>query len=370
MLAYDAFHLRTTIRGKSPWPELPGDEWTSVHDILAAEWLQHEDIFVGPDITGQAVEAVARERRFHPVLEYLERCVWDGIPRLDLWVVDYLGAADTPYNRAVGSRWMIAAVARVYEPGCKVDSALVLEGDQNTGKSTAIKTLGVPWFTDEIADLGTKDAALQLAGVWIIELAELDSVSRAEVGRIKSFMSRATDRYRPPYGRRPIDQPRQCVYAGTVNHSEYLRDETGGRRFWPVKCAQIDIVGLAQVRNQLWAEARARYLAREPWHLDTKELNDDAEEEQTARYLHDAWEKPIAEFIANRIAVNVGEILKDALFITTDKWSQPDQNRVARVLRLFKWQRKQERIAGTNKRHWVYRPPDVQPNQRNESGDF
>lgn len=133
MLAYDAFHLRTTIRRKSPWPELPGDEWTSVHDIRAAEWLQHQDIFVGPEIAGQAIEAVAREGRFHPVLEYLNHCVWDGQPRLDLWVVDYLGSADTPYNRAVGARWMISAVARVHEPGCKVDSALVLEGDQNIG---------------------------------------------------------------------------------------------------------------------------------------------------------------------------------------------------------------------------------------------
>jgi len=136
--------------------------------------------------------------RYHPVLNYLERCQWDGVARLDQWTVNYLGAPDTPYVRAVSSKWMISAVARVHRPGCKVDTGLILEGFQGIRKSTAIGVLANPWFTDEVADLGTKDSALQLAGVWILELAELDSMSRGEVSGIKAFMSRSKDRYRPP----------------------------------------------------------------------------------------------------------------------------------------------------------------------------
>jgi putative DNA primase/helicase len=155
-------------------------------------------------------------------------------------------------------------------------------------KSTALKTLAHPWFTDDVADFGTKDAALQVAGRWIIELAELDSISRADVAKIKAFMSRSVDRFRPPYGRRVTEQPRQCIFAGTVNHNEYLRDETGGRRFWPIACMKIDIDKLANMRDQLWAEARDRYNAGEHWWLDTPELDAAAAAQQRERYQPDA----------------------------------------------------------------------------------
>jgi predicted P-loop ATPase len=268
-LAFDMFHQRTMLRAKAPWMTDDTDEaWASAHDILAADWLQHQGICVSPDVAGQAIEVVARETRYHPVLDYLDRCRWDGEPRIDQWAVKFLNAPDNPYTRAVSAKWMIGAVARVTEPGCKNDCALILEGDQGIRKSTALKALAHPWFTDEIADLGTKDAALQLAGVWVLEIAELDSMARGDVSKIKSFMSRTTDRFRPPYGRRVVEQPRQCVFAGTVNGNEYLRDETGGRRFWPISCARIDVDGLTDVRDQLWAEARDRYRADETWWLE------------------------------------------------------------------------------------------------------
>jgi predicted P-loop ATPase len=281
------------------------EPWTNTHDVLTADWLQHEEIAVSPDVAGQAVEAVARERRFHPVLDYLARCRWDGELRLDLWAVRFLGAEDTPFVRTVSRRWMISAVARVTEPGCKADCALILEGPQGLLKSTALKTLAQPWFTDEIADLGTKDAAMQLAGAWIVELAELDSIARGGVSRIKAFMSRTTERFRPPYGRRVVEQPRQCVFAGTVNDNEYLRDETGGRRWWPIGCSSIDIDGLAATRHQLWAEARDCYTAGEAWWLDTPELNCCAAEEQNARYRADPWQEPVAGHVASLPSVSI-----------------------------------------------------------------
>jgi predicted P-loop ATPase len=161
------------------------------------------------------------------------------VQRLDSWALTYLGADDTPLNRAFGALWAISAIARIMQPGAKADHMLILEGPQGARKSTALKVLaGADWFTDELAEIGSKDAAQQMRGVWIIEIAELDAIGRAEVSRIKAFLSRTVDRYRPPYGRYVIDVPRQCVFAGSVNPDTYLRDETGNRRFWPVRCGR------------------------------------------------------------------------------------------------------------------------------------
>ena len=361
LLAFDAFHARTMLRGRAPWMENEIDKsWTGAHDVLAADWLQHQGICVSPDVAGQAVEAVAGETRFHPVLDYLGRCKWDGENRLENWGIKHLGAADNGYTRAVSAKWMIGAVARVSEPGCKNDCAIILEGPQGLGKSTALKALSQPWFTDEIADLGTKDAALQLAGVWILELAELDSMARGDVSKIKGFMSRTTDRFRPPYARRVVEQPRQCVFAGTVNHNEYLRDETGGRRFWPLSCTQIDVDGLALVRDQLWAEARDRYLASEAWWLEGIAINKAANDEQRGRYQSDAWEQRVEQYIINRRSVSVSEVLENALNLAAVDWTQINQNRVARCLRALGWERHQQRDAD-ERRQWRYFPPLLSP---------
>ena len=354
-LRYDAFHQRTVIKGRLPWAIEPVSdiEWSNVHDIRTAEWMQHQEIYISPDVAGQAAEAVAAETRFHPVLDYLAKCVWDGEPRLDTWAVAYLGAQDSPCTRAVASRWMMSAVARVTEPGCKADCALILEGRQGILKPTALKTIGQPWFTDEIADLGTKDASLQLAGAWILEIAELDSLSRSDVAKIKAFMSRTADRFRPPYGRRVIEVPRQCVFAGTVNNNEYLRDETGGRRFWPIDCAKVDINGLREARDQLWAEARDRYLAGEAWWLDTIELNVDAGSEQRARYQADPWEESIREWLLGRTSVSVSEVLEHVIGLRVSERGQVEMNRVARCIRALGWERHQERDG--IQRVWRYR---------------
>ena len=360
LLWFDAFHQRTVLRGKAPWISEPAtdEEWTGAHDVHAADWLQHQNINISPDVAGQAVELVARERRFHPVLDYLNRVQWDGEQRLDTWAVRYLGTEDTPYTRAVSARWMISAVARVTEPGCKADCALILEGKQGSLKSTAMKMLAQPWFTDEVDDLGTKDSAMQLAGAWVLELAELDSLSRSDVTKIKAFMSRTADRFRPPYGRRVIEVPRQCVFCGTVNLPEYLRDETGGRRFWPIACTKIDVAGLSDVRDQLWGEARDRYLANEAWWLDTAALDAKASEAQQARYQRDAWEDPIRDFLGIRESISVGEVLKDGLHLSLDRWSQADMNRVARCLRALRWERYQVG-SGPERGTWRYRAPPL-----------
>jgi len=297
VLAFNEFGFGTLALRPTPWGIVPKGEWTDHEDRLAAEWLQKQGILVSVEIAGQAVQTAARDHPFHPVKTYLNGLQWDGVGRLDQWLSRYLGSADNEYSRAVGSRWIISAVARIFRPGAKADCCLILEGPQGIRKSTALRTLAGEYFTDELADLGSKDAAMQTRGVWIIELSELDSLSNSDVARIKAFMSRTTDRFRPPYGMRLMESPRQCVFAGTVNQSTYLRDETGGRRFWPVTCGQITIDELARDRDQLWAEAKIRLDSGEPWWLETVELVRMASDQQVERYEGDPWEEVIAPWI-------------------------------------------------------------------------
>ncbi len=361
VLAFNEFAHFTVLRRPAPWmkpdTEVPAD-WTPNEDTLTAEWLHHQGIFVSAEITGQAVEAVAREHPFHPVRQFLKDLTWEGVHRLHSWLADYLGVDPSPYAAAVGSRWMISAVARVFEPGCKADCCLILEGEQGIRKSTALRVLAQPWFTDEIADLGSKDAALQTRGVWVIEIAELDSMSRSDIGKIKAFMSRATDRFRPPYGKRPIESPRQCVFAGSVNHGTYLRDETGGRRFWPVECKApvIDVDALADVRDQLWAEATYLYFDGKPWWLDSVELNREAVEEQADRYESDPWDELILEWAGLRESVSIAEVLTSCLEKKKDQWTQLDKIRVGRCLRAHGWKR--FRVGARGSRDYRYRRPE------------
>src|SRR5579884_3861408 len=353
VLAFNEFLLGTVALKATPWGVVPKGEWTDHEDRRAAEWLQKQGILVSVEVAGQAVQTAARDHPFHPVRAYLDCLIWDGVERLDRWLSTYLGVADTEYACAVGSRWMISAVARIFRPGAKADCCLILEGPQGIRKSTALRTLAGEYFTDELADLGTKDAAMQTRGVWIIELSELDSLSNSEVARIKAFMSRTTDRFRPPYGMRLVESPRQCVFAGTVNHSTYLRDETGGRRFWPLTCGRIDIEALARDRDQLWAEAKARFDAGAPWWLESAELVQLASEEQLQRYEGDPWEEIIGPWLEARSSVSDSEVLQKCLEKPQAMWTQSDKNRAARCLRALGWERYRER-QGT-RLEWRYR---------------
>ena len=346
--------------------------WADNHDVLTAAWLQHQGISVNKEIAGQAVHAVALEHAFHPIREYLDSLTWDGVKRIDDWFTLYLGADLSDYLRAVGAKFLIGGVARIYRPGVKNDTCPILEGPQGALKSTALRTLaGADFFTDDIAELGSKDSVMQTRGVWIIELGELDAMTRGEVSRAKAFMSRQVDRIRPPYGRRVVEAPRECVFAGTVNKDTYLKDETGGRRFWPVKCGVIKIAELERDRDQLWAEARERFRAGDTWWLDNQGLTESAAEEVEARYEGDPWDPLISEWVRDPIqrsdpGHSVVELTSTCAFVTVtdilihcigkrpDTWTQSDQNRVARSLIAKGWKRKQNRIGG--EREWGYCP--------------
>ena len=357
VLGFDESTLRVVARASPPWPSRAVPfPWSDQDDVRAAAWMQQHGIMVSKEVVGQAVQTVARKFTFHPIRDYLNELVWDAIPRMDDFLTLYLGVESSDYVRAVGRKFLIGAVARVFRPGCKNDTCLVLEGPQGTLKSTALKVMAGEWFTDEIADLGSKDAALQLRGAWIVELAELDAMSRAETSRIKAFMSRSTDRFRPPYGRHVIEVPRESVFAGTVNHEAYLKDETGGRRFWPIRCGLVRVADLRRDRDQLWAEAVVRFKAGESWWIDSRELKEWAADEQKQRYEEDPWQPIIATYIQDRPYVTSEQILGQCLKKQPAMWSQLDKIRIARCFRALGWTRKRAPKDEEGSRAWRYEP--------------
>jgi predicted P-loop ATPase len=255
VLAYDEFSARVVIRKHLPWgEEAPSAQWTDHHESLTRVWFEREDIKPGQGDIGRAVQAAARNNPIHAVREYFNAFVWDGTPRLDTWLATYFHAEDSDYVRAVGPRYLISAVARIHKPGCKVDHLLILEGPQGKQKSEALRTLAISddWFTDRLSNIAGKDAALETAGVLIVEIAEIDALTKATSSAIKSFLTRRHDRFRPPYGKHTIRLLRQCVFAGTINPTVggYLKDPTGARRFWPVACR-----GMIESR---WSRTRPR----------------------------------------------------------------------------------------------------------------
>jgi predicted P-loop ATPase len=357
MLAYDSFSMRTVMTSAPPWEFDPKSffrrDWTAQDDLRVTEFLQLAQIPVKVPTAAQAVEMVAREREFHPVLDYLDDLDWDGTCRLDGWLTKHLGADESPYTQNVGRAALIGAVARIRNPGCKVDTVPIIEGKQGLGKSSVPRVLGEPWFSDDLAELGTKDAALQMQGAWLLEISELDAMSRAEVSRIKAFVSRTTDRFRPPYGTRVIESPRSCVFWGTTNGEAYLKDESGARRFWPIKAGNIDLDGLRRDRDQLWAEASRLHSAGAVWWIVNPEAQRIAVGEQTARYQDDPWDGPIAEYLASFSDVSIEDVLREVLRLEVGRWTQADMNRVARCLKSRGMVRTQVRTG--DKRAWRYR---------------
>ena len=317
---------------------------------------------VGADLTAGAVRAVAELNRYHPVKDWLESLHHDGKPRLDTWLTRYLGVDASPYSRAVGRAFLVAMVARVMRPGCKHDHVLVLGGAQGIGKSTACRILGGDWSGDNMPSIrdGAREAGLYLRGHWLVELAELAPSRKAEAEDLKAFLTRATDEIRAPYARRADIVPRQCVFVGTTNETAFLRDASGGRRFWPVTCgAKIETEALATDREQLFAEAVAAFRAGEAWHLLPDLERQAAIEQEAAREEH-PWEQPIRRILDGltegdgfdrqpKDSVTVGELLT-LLGIPTSQHSTANARQVAGILRMFGWSRGHTRTGKAWKR--------------------
>jgi predicted P-loop ATPase len=229
-------------------------------------------------------------------------------------------------------------VARIFKPGCKQDYMLILEGPQGALKSMACEVIAGNWFSDNLPDVReSKDLSQHLQGKWLIEVGELSALGKAETTTLKAFVTRRTERYRPSYGRREVIQPRQCVFIGTTNAECYLKDATGGRRFWPVKAGSINIDTLAADRDQLFAEAVHLFKTGVKWWPDKDVEAKHIKPEQEARFVADPWQEKIAEHIANLSRVTVGMVAKDALFIETSRLAMRDSYRIIDVLTSLGW---------------------------------
>jgi predicted P-loop ATPase len=303
------------------------------------EWLQHCGLpKIGRDTTHQAVDQRAQERAFHPIRNYLTGLKWGGEARVNRWLSYYLGAEPSAYTAEIGRMFLVAMVARILEPGCKSDHMIVLEGRQGARKSTACSILAGKWFSDSLPDVRQdKDVAQHVRGKWLIEIAELSATGHAEAEALKAFVSRPVERYRPSYGRKEVVEPRQCVFVGTTNKTAYLRDETGGRRFWPVKVGTIDTDALAHDRDQLFAEAVHLYRAGAKWWPDGEFEAEHIRPHQDARFESDPWEDTICTYVSNLSRVKVTDIARLALNIETAKVATADQRRISGVLINHGW---------------------------------
>lgn len=372
VIGYHALGDRVVKLKAAPWhaddaptTNEPG-AWTDADTTRAQAWLAREyHLDLGADTTAAAVWAASERNVVDPLRDYFDRIrgTWDGFSRVDVFLPGPLGAVDTPYTRAVGRRWLISAVARALRPGVKVDCVLVLEGPQGVRKSTALATLcpDPALFFDDDLQIGDKDAAQSLRGKWICELGELSALTRHEIGTLKAFVTRRVDTYRPSFGRTARDYPRRNVFAASTNESEYLKDPTGNRRWWPVRVAvtgPIDIDALADHRDQLWAEALHLFESGAPHYVDTPELAALCREEQQAREQGDPWEEHVSQYVNGLLekapedakhletcqcvrcrGVTTSAILQHALGVERARQTRTEEMRVGVVLRALGWEK-------------------------------
>lgn len=299
------------LMGVGPFPWAPREEqggmfrWTDSDDAGLRSYLERILGFRVRDLINDALVLAAAKNAFNPVTDYLGALQWDGIRRLDTLFIDYFGAADTEYTRAVTRKSFVGAVARAMQPGVKYDTMPVLTGAQGLGKTTLIQKMGKSWFSNSIESFDGKEAAELLQGVWIVEIGEMSAYSRSDVKTIKGFLSRCDDQYRAAYARNAEKHLRRCVFFGTSNESDYLKDPTGGRRFWPVDVGVITpkksvFVDLDAEVDQLWAEAVMRWRLGEILFL-TGTANDEAKRQQESHAEVDPREGAIRDFVERRV---------------------------------------------------------------------
>lgn len=359
-LRYDTFAKQVIAWDWLPWQAGGLSFPRPVEDcdgMLATAWLEQQGMSkIGAATVKDCIISVARQKSFNPLIDWLQSLEWDGQERIEKWLSYYLGAEPTDYLLTVGPKFLISAVARALQPGCKVDTMLILEGPQGQFKSTAARLLfGAEWYTDDLADFHNKDSTLQMQGKWGIEMSELSSMSRAEANRTKAILSRQVDRFRAPYDRFVMEHPRQCVFIGTTNPADgYFKDPTGSRRFWPVTCGTIDREALVNDRAQLWAEAVHCFERRDRWWLENGEV-DAAKAEQSQREESDPWDREVLAAIRDRNEITTHEILTVAIGLSVKDLTRADEMRVAALLSRLDWTRRRPMVNGV--RQWTWYCP-------------
>lgn len=397
VIAFDEFAYRIVKRKSPPTRVVKIGEWSDLDDVQALVYIAEEFSFEPKKtMVMDAVLSSAHQHSFHPVREWLRSLVWDQKPRLQELAGTYFGAISTAvlaslekseqvefgvYLKLLSVKWLVGAVARIMQPGCKLDTMVVLEGGQGSFKSTALRVLfSSEWFSDSKLIIGDKDALANMQGKWCNEMAEMDSHRKADDTTFKQFLSTQTDRVRWHYGRRAEDVPRQSVFVGTTNMDEYGKDESGMRRIWPFFVGFINIALLKADREQLWAEAVHHYDQGVTWWVDGDKIIFDPEHNPahaelfdkaiTERELFDrqaedrmqidAWLYPINEWWSannNLPHVTTAQIMGEALKLEKARWTKPEQMRVAAILKRLGFVR--HKVGPRTARVWGYIPPDL-----------
>lgn len=348
VLWFDEFHQRM-LTNKDNDGKIR--EWRDVDDIDLTVYLQRE---LGlPKMTTrvvrEGVELFAFRHTRNEPRDWMEKLTWDRLPRIDHFFAQALGADDSEYTSAASRNFWLALVARIYRPGVKFDNMVVLEGHQGKYKSSALNLIGGEWFMEATETIGTKDFLQSLNGKMLVEIAELDGFSKADVRTIKKTISCRVDTYRASFGRRATDFRRRCVFVGTTNEDEYLEDSTGGRRFWPIKIGNIDLALIVEHRDQLFAEAVTRFKAGEEWwHMPAQ-----AAEEQESRRRSDAWEDALLMWLSGREKVKLIDVAVDGLKIDIERFDRRAQLRLGAVMRSLGWTRITARVASKLEKVWV-----------------
>lgn len=363
----------------APWRGGSRTEFIDADSYELAAWFQHPDTYwakCSDEAVLKSVIAVARRYRRHPIREYLTGLQWDSTPRVETMLVELFGAPDNAYSRRAALCFAVSAVARILwfdakapSVGAQVDFMLVLEGEQGKRKSSALRALfGSQWFVETSESPTGKDFYQVIQGAWGVEIGEMDSFGKADVTAVKTAITRRVDKFRAPYERVPRSYRRECVFAGTTNEHEYLRDPTGGRRFLPVRTdGEVRLDDIVALRDQLWAEAVHLFGQGFEWWA----LPEEAAEEQEARYIGDSWEGRIERWLAGRapgdkaypsrsdVGYNVpatwcttDELLQFAIGADAVKHGRMEQMRVSSAMKRLKWEQRRELIDGFRQRRW------------------
>lgn len=371
VLVADEFARQIICAKPSPLGHKPGAPWTENDDAELALWLSQRDyemrmLVRSLSTVAEAVRLVANRHRVHPLRDWINRLrgTWDRVERVDRWAVDFLGCKDSDYTRLVGRYFLLNMVRRALHSGGVMRSVPVLEGPQNRGKSTALRQLAEPWFADTVFRVGDKDAYLLIQGVWLYEIAELESFSRAEATAVKAFVSSPEDTFRAPYDRDVKKHPRVTCFAATTNAREWAKDWTGNTRYWPLRTSEADDIkpdGIAAMREQLFAEALSMVEAGERAYPDRPTEERLFVPEQEARLVSHPWIDLVGGWLAShtRSTVTVREVMEDALGFRD--WSKVnpqggEAQRVGQILAALHWEKRRPAVA-TGARGWVWSRP-------------
>lgn len=356
---YDEFHFKmfTTINwyGENDVPVRP---WVEADEVELMTYVQ-DDLGMhrcNKQMCKDAIKALATRSIRNEPREWMDSLEWDGTSRVSSFFIECMGSNDSDYSRAISQNFWISMIARVYTPGCKVDNMVILEGKQGARKSSALEILGRDWYVTNSQDVNKNDFKMVLRGRLLVELDELDALSKAEANKIKSVLSTATDAFRAPYAADVADHPRSCIFVGTTNETNYLKDPTGGRRFWPLKITDINLDAIKAQRDQLFAEAVSLYKDGKTWY----EVPDSAAEEQERRRDADAWEDVIYNHLSKTQAAytTVTDICEGALNMDVEKITPMVSNRVGRILRAIGWIRGKKRVPGSSRSISAFFPPE------------